>query len=120
MSHYANEHASALADVAAAGTAVTFTRETETYNQATDVATSASSTSIAGYAIKVKGRPDTYRALSLIESTAPTLFFVPTIYGGRPKEGDAVTWAGDALTVKDVDPLAIDGTVIAARIVCVR
>ncbi len=117
---YLAEHASALADVAAAGAAVTFTRVSETYDSTTDGVTNATNTSIAAYAIEVRGKPDVYRALSLIESTSPTLFAVPVTYGDRPSVGDTVTWGGDVLTVKDVDPLAIDGTVILARCVCTR
>lgn len=119
MGKYASEHGSALADVTEAGTSVTFTRGTGTYDEATGLVTPGS-TSITGSAIQVQGDPDTYKALTLIESSAPTLFFTPGTYGDLPSEGDKVTWAGAVHTVRDVAPLRPDGVAIAARVVIAR
>ncbi len=103
----------------------TFTRTAVTYDETLDSST-ASTTSITGSAIQVRGRPETYRALSLIESQAPTLLFTPTDYDLHAgssefvKPGDTVSWAGQTFTVKDVNPVAPDGVVIVARIVIAK
>jgi hypothetical protein len=104
---------------------VTFTRRTVTMDESTGQTTETTST-ITGGAIQVRGRPDTYRALSLIESSAPTLLFTPTTYNLHAGSdefvmpGDEVTWAGETYTARDVSPVAPDGFVIAARIVVTR
>lgn len=116
---YAAEHADALADIADAGAPTVFSRVAQTVNAATDRRT-RSTTTISGSAIQVKGDPNRYRQLSLIESQAPSLLFAPDTYGDLPKEGDTVTWAGVGYTAKDVTPIALDGVVIAARIVIAR
>ena len=118
MSQYAATHARAYATVARKGAAVTFTRTTPgTYDPATDTTSAPTITTITGSAVRVTGSPDTYRALSLIESQAPTLLFAPATYGSLPKQGDKVVWGGVTLTVKDVSPLEPDGTPITANIV---
>lgn len=99
---YTGQHASALARVKRRGAAVTFTRAGAT---------------TPGYAVRAKGDPNTYLARSLIESQAPTLFFVPTTYGDTPQLGDVCTWGGVTLTTADVNPIAPDGTTLAARVV---
>ena len=98
---------------------VTFTRTTQTYNPTTGVTTSATST-VAGHAIRVRGDTETYRALSLIQSEAPTLLFTPATYGEVPQPGDAVTWAHVDYRVRDVNPLEPDGVVILARVIIIR
>ena len=122
---YKAEHASALADIRDAGTAVAFTRTLLIYDETTDSST-ATTTSIAAYAMQVRGKPETYRALSLVESAAPTLFFAPVDYELHAgldefvKPGDQVTWAEQVYTVKDVSPLAPDSVVITARAVIAK
>ena len=100
---------------------LTFTRSTRTYTATTDVATVAETT-ITGSAIQVRGDPRRYQALGLVLTDMPTLFFSPTTYGDAPEPGDTVTWptGGHTWTVKDVDPIAPDGVLIAARIVIGR
>lgn len=101
--------------------AITFTRSTRTYTPTTDVSTVAETT-ITGSAIQVRGDPRRYAALGLVLSEMPTLFFSPTTYGDTPAPGDTVVWpdSGHTWTVKDVDPIAPDGVLIAARIVIGR
>jgi hypothetical protein len=100
---------------------VTFTRTVAgSYDPETDTDASPVTTTITGEAVRVRGRPETYRALSLIESEAPTLFFTPSEYGDRPKPGDTVVWETLTWTVRDVNPIAPDGVLIAARIVITR
>ncbi len=105
---------------------VTLTRVTQTYDAATDATTSATTT-ITGSAVRVRPRSifewEQYKALSLIESDAPTLLFTPDTYGDEPKVGDTVVWpetGGETYTVKAVNPIAPDGVLIAARIVVAK
>ena len=118
---YAPEATSALADIKAAGAAVTFTQTVPgTYDPATDTWTSPSAVTVAGYAIRVKGNPIRYQALELIQSESPTLLFAPTTAGSLPAVGSAVTWNSIAYTVRDVEPVAPDGQPIIARIIVSR
>lgn len=83
-------------------------------------------TTISGAAFARRGKPGTYRALGLIPSAAPMLFFTPTTYLLRAfttefvMPGDVTTWAGEDYTVLDVDPFAPDGYVIHAYIVITK
>lgn len=100
-------------------TTITFTRTTHTHNRATDTLTSSSST-IAGRAMKVRGDPERYRALGLVESESPTLLFVPTTYGDRIKPGDTVSWRSTTYTARDCNHLEPDGVVIQTRVIIER
>lgn len=118
---YAADAASALADIAAAGTAVSFVKSRPGTNTPTTGRYSAPSTStVSGSAVRVKGNPKTYEALKLVEAEAPTLLFAPTTYGQLPELGAVVSWGGVSYTVKDVAPVAPDGNAIIARIVVGR
>ena len=118
MTSYATEHTGALEDIREAGAAVTFTlTDPGTYDAATDTWTGGSETTVAGHAIRVKGDPERYRALELIESAAPTLLFAPTTYGDEPPIGSSVTWGGEVFVVRDSLPLEPDGTAILSRVV---
>lgn len=119
---YVAEHADALADLAEAGGSVTFSRTVDgTYDPATDTTTGASTRTITGNAARTAGNPDTYRALGLTQSSAPTLFFAPTTIGELPMPGDAASWGGLSYSVKDVTPLDLDGRgAIAAYVVIAR
>ena len=97
---------------------VTFTR-TVNVEDANGVLT-PTVTTITGSAIQVRGLPETYRALGLIDSESPTLFFTPTTYGDKPIPGDTVVWSGVTYTAVQVNEIAPDGVVIAARIVVSR
>lgn len=98
---------------------VTFTRTTQAENLATGVLT-PTVTTISGNAIRVRGLPQTYRALGLIDSEAPTLLFDATTYGDRPAPGDTVVWEGLTWVVRDVNPVAPDGVAIISRVVITR
>jgi hypothetical protein len=113
---YADTHARAAALVAAKGATVTFTAYTQTYTPTTDTSTVTAST-VTGSAIRVRGNPDTYETLKLIESQAPTLLFAPATYGDAPSLGAVVSWGGTTYTVRDVQPVAPDGSDIISRIV---
>lgn len=97
---------------------VTFTRTVNVEDASGNLTPTV--TTITGNAIRVRGNPNTMRALGLIDSEAPTLFFTPTTYGARPKAGDTVVWESLTWAAKDVDPIAPDGVTIAARVVITR
>lgn len=103
---------------------VVFTRTNPgTYDAATDTYTTPTNTTVSGSAIGVRGKPDRYKALGLALEKMPTLFFTPSDYGLQAytsdfvQPGDTCVWNGTTFTVKDVDPIAPDGVVIAARII---
>jgi len=103
------------------GAAVTFTRAgVMLYDEATDARYLGADTTIPGYAVRVKGNPLKYQALSLIQSEAPALLFAPSTLGGLPLPGDTVTWASTLYTVKDTDPEAPDGVAIIATVIVAR
>lgn len=102
---------------------ITFTRRTSSgYDGSTDQSVVVETT-ITGNAIQVRGDPRRYKALGFVLSTMPTLFFTPTEYGLEAngsdfvQPSDTVVWGSRTYTVRDVDPIAPDGVVIAARIV---
>ena len=118
---YTVDHAGALADVAAAGASVTFTREISgTFDEATGLYSGSSTSTVTGSAVRVRGNPKTYDRLSLKQNEAPTLLFTPTTYGQLPLPDDKVTWNSIEYTVRDIDPVAPDGTTILAKIVVSR
>ncbi len=69
MTKYATEHSGAYADIKEAGAEVSFKKKT---------------TTISGVALQVKGDPEEYEALKLIEKAALTLLFVAETYGDSP------------------------------------
>lgn len=114
---YAAKHAAALSKVTAKGASVTLSKVTQgSYDPETDLAT-ASTATVAGYAVEVPGDARRYSALNLVESKASTLLFVPTTYGDTPELGATCSWGGNTLTVRDVQLLAPDGTTILANLV---
>jgi hypothetical protein len=121
MANYAPDHAAALADVADAGADADFTFENPgTLDEATGLYTSASTTTVSGKAIQTKGESKTYDRLGLKQSEAPTLFWVPDTLGQLPLPDYRITWGSRNLVVRDVDPIAPDGTALAARVVVSR
>lgn len=95
-----------------------------TYDALAGVWTTAPSTvTFEGNCIAVRGSVQRYQALNLVLSTTVTLFFDRRSYGDRMftsdfvQPGDTVEWAGVTYSVKDVEPIAPDGIVIAARII---
>jgi hypothetical protein len=94
---YTTDHASALADVTAAGAAISF----------------VGSSTVAGYAIPLlNGVPKQFRTRTLVEGQGPSLFFVPTTYGQRPALNALGTWGGAEYAVKDELPFDPDGTAL--------
>lgn len=115
---FSRQWAAALAKVQAKGAPVTFTLQTPgTENIATGARGAPTITTISGYAVRAKGKPLTYQRLSLIESEAPTLEFVPSVYGQQPALSSTCVFGGKPYTVADVDPIAPDGVTILSRVV---
>jgi hypothetical protein len=101
---------------------ITFTRRSPVYDASSDTSVIVETT-ITGNAMQVRGDPRRYKALGLTLLTMPTLLFTPTDYeieangSDFVQPGDTVVWTSRTFTVKDVDPIAPDGVVIASRIV---
>lgn len=121
MSDYAATHARARRLVGRKGAPVVFTSTSGgTYDPLTPTTeTGAMARTVSGSAARVAGDPLRYQALELIPSEAPTLEFVPDVYGAMPPLGASVVFGGLQYIVRDVEPIAPDGTAIAARIVVV-
>lgn len=111
MSVFVQDHAFALAEITANGAAVTFTRLVEGYDPATDLV-SPTTTTVAGQAVQVRPSYERYRALGLVIEDARRLLFAPTTFGAQPTVGDTVTWSGDLLTVRDIEPISPDGNTL--------
>ncbi len=117
---YAEDHASALADIRAAGFPVTFRKIfAGTYDEATDLTSDPYTRTVTGAAIRVSGSPRAYEQLSLKQSEAPSLLFAPDTQGELPEPGAETIIAGAIYVVRDVAPLAIDMVAILATIIVV-
>jgi hypothetical protein len=115
---YAAEHASALADVTDAGAAITFSKGVVTgYNSATDTMPSPAQTptTVAGFAIESEAKRS-YDAGTRVQRDTRRLFFVPSTFGALPLPGATCTWASTAFVTGDVEPIALEGEVIAAYV----
>ena len=117
---YSDTHAKASALLGRKGADLTFTRITQgSYNPETDAATISTST-VVGKAVRVAASSadrEKYAGLGLTETEVPVLFFGPTTYGEAPSVGDT---CGTKYTVRDVEIIAPDGNVIAARVLVSR
>ena len=120
MSDFSAEHASAYTDVESNGAPLTFSSLTTSYDPATDTHGEPVETTVPGVAIQTKGDPGEYAALGLVESEAPTLFFVPRVLGQLPPLQSTTVWNGVPFAVHRVYPLAPNGVAIAARLVVIR
>lgn len=104
---------------------LTFTRATQGHDPETGQVTPTTST-ITGEGIVVRGDAQRYKALGLVESVAPCILFTPSSYPLKAftdefvQPGDTVDLLGTTYTVRDVQPTALDGYVIVARIIVSR
>lgn len=115
---YANQHASALRAVMQKGASMPLTRATASdYDAESDTLIRVATATLSGYAVEVPGNPSTYQAMGLVQSEAPSVFWVPVTYGDVPKPGDTAPCRGVTMTVKSVTPLSPDGVVIAATLI---
>lgn len=124
MADYTRDHASAYADVLAAGAAITVTRSATDGESADGTMPEPAQTSIACVAYQKKSDPARFAELGLTLATSITLSVVPATYGLRVnspefvKSGDLLPWAGITYTVRDVGPaIAPDGLVIISDVV---
>ena len=119
---FAAEHADALATlIAEGGQAITFTL-TSPGNQSDTLGTYTGpvTTTVSGYAMSFTGDPKAYAALGLVESEAPSLFFVANTYGDRAPLASSCTFGGVSFVVRAETPFMPDGTAIFATIIVVR
>ena len=119
---YHPQHASALALLGRKGSPVTFTTNVPgTHDPMADTWSGPTTSTIAGYAVQVQPRSaqdvEKYRQLSLVPSDAPTLEFVPIVYGETPPLDATIDWGGSTLTVRDIQPVGPDGTSILLKVV---
>jgi hypothetical protein len=120
MSVYASDHAFALALIAAKGAPLTFTRTASGYDASTDLVT-PTTTTLTGQGLQVRGGAiKRFRELGLVIEDARRILFAPTTLGDRPEVGDRLTWAGDVLTVRDVELVAPAGEALLAYVTVSR
>ena len=105
MTKYAAEHSSAFQDIKDAGAAVSFRKKT---------------TTVSGVALQVKGDPEEYESLKLIEKAALTLLFVAETYGEFPPLGAFCEWGELRYQVEATRKLAPDGTAVLSRVIVSR
>jgi hypothetical protein len=102
------------------GAAITFTIGTGTYDPSTDTWSSASTSTVTGYARRVRGEPERYARLGLVESEAPTLEFTPDTFGEIPPQLATCSFGGVTYAVRDVNPWAPAGSAVSCQIVVAR
>ena len=122
---YADDHASAHADIAEAGFSVSFSRSVGTLDESTDTVSSSTTTTYSGVAVRLPGNVRTYAALGLTEREPVTLLYCTDTYGDVvPPLGATTSTAalgGGTYTVQSIDPLAPDGSkAITATLVIAR
>lgn len=82
--------------------------------------TSPTSSTMTGYVHRIRGNPERYRDLKLIESESPTLDFTPDTYGDTPSLNASLPWGGVTHFVVAVDPWQPDGSTVSAQLVVSR
>lgn len=118
---YATEHAGGLADLQAAGTAMTFTLDDPGTEQTDGTFSGGSRTTVSGYATDADGGdPKAYEALKLTESEAPRLLVFTETYGDDIPLGASTRWGGALYTVRDVKPYRPDGVTLFSYIIIAR
>ena len=105
MTKYGAEHSSAFQDVKDAGAEVSFKKKT---------------TTVSGVALQIKGDPEEYEALKLIEKATLTLLFVAETYGDSPPLGAFCEWGSQRYQVEATRKLAPDGTAVLSRVIVSR
>ena len=77
-------------------------------------------TIVSGVALQIKGDPEEYESLKLIEKAALTLLFVAETYGDSPPLGASCEWGGLRYQVEAIRKLAPDGTAVLSRVIVSR
>jgi hypothetical protein len=101
--------------------ALTFTRTVPgTYAPGSGTMSGSTTTDYVGAGIRVRGDPQRYKALGLVESEAPTILWTAETYGDpTPPIGAKCSLNGIAYRVRDVSPVDPDfqGHIVARLIV---
>lgn len=85
------------------------------------VSCSEGNTSVNGFAVQDTGSFREFLAQGLVTSGEEIVFFVPSTVGECPKEGYVLSGFTDIdFAIKRVFPIALNGTVIAAKLVLSR
>lgn len=122
-SHFSAEHGDALTMLAEFGAPVSFAfapSDEGTYLADIDLETYVKPVPVTGQAVRVKGNPRVYAALSLVETDSPTLLFAADTIGTEPALGMFVTWGAHTYVAKSIEAIAPDGVTILARVVVTR
>ena len=122
-SAYVTDHASAYADVSAAGAAAVFSKTVTPQDDTTGAPGTPVTTTWSGVAIeRAEDSRRAYRDGALVDTRAFVLFYVPTAIGDIPPEDAGLTWNGEAVRVKSTPKrINIDGQgAIAAYVECIR
>jgi hypothetical protein len=118
---YAADHASAKADVRAAGAPITFVRSMPGAEQPDGTFIGPASDAVLAYATEMEeGDAAEYARLGLTQSEAPTLFVVCDAYGDAPVVGARALWGGTTWTVKAVQAYRPDGVPLTSTVVIAR
>ena len=118
--NYRTRHSDALRRLHERGAPVEFTRESLSYDPATDShGAEASLKAVDGYAVEIQGDPLEYQENALTDKSPTTILFVPNSIGGTPERGDTLVWAEEAKEVKLVHLFRPAGEVIGAKVVVV-
>jgi hypothetical protein len=103
------------------GATVTFTfTNPGTYTASTDTWSGATTSTVTGTMERVRGDPERYTALELVESEAPTFEFVPDTLGELPALNSVTTFGDVVFSCRDITPNAPSGTAYSARLILVR
>ena len=114
---YATEIASAAVDIAAAGTAVTFSRNSPTVDPTTGEPNGAGPLTASTVAIGVKSNWQKFAALGLTLNFPQTIKAAASGMAFAPQPGDSFVWGGFLYAVVNVETLEPDGTAILFTIV---
>ena len=75
---------------------------------------------VSGVALQIRGDPEEYEALKLIQKEALTLLFVAETYGESPPLGASCEWGSQRYQVEAIRKLAPDGTAVLSRVIVSR
>lgn len=121
---YAAEHATAYADVRAAGVVLAIARTAAGVEQPNGTFQSASPSRVMVAAFAKASAPDALRELGLVVERTVSLFVSPVAFPLRAYTAafvmlnDTFVWNGVTMTVRAVGPLiALDGNVVACTII---
>lgn len=98
------------------GTPVTFTREVEAYDPLTDSGDADEPTTATANAVTAKGDPDRFAALGTVLTNPVTILVPAEPLAFAPEPGQTFTLLGDAYTVRDVEPMVLNGLAVYYRV----